>query len=890
MEDQKGAGTEQDSIVSAIHLNGNSVLTSLTQKPVSSLRSLFENKSGVASGSTASSILLTTKSPVRFDYAQGDTQTSTRASLDIPRVPSPWSVTEPIPVTQRLGASGPAVPRPRQLGGRALQRPLSTTSLSAPQSPPRVVVDSPKSPAKPRSSANMHHPSPSAALRPVSPTSVGPHSPRVSPVPPDRLSRLPTNDPQLPIGGAKPSVRESWSSHAIRNDVPVQSASRNAPPLVNRADKPKIPTKPVAIASKVNLEPLIPAADERVSPFNTPPSSDEGVGSETPVKWPPIQAKPPRVVVETSRAHPHSSYRSTQDGNRDLDPVPTRKSHSSDPRDFGFTKITRPQDINAEDRPGLPPRRVLDQRVKADRQVDESNAFHFVGHGRPPRHGPPISGAKLSQVTVKPVSDFLPPPKRILTSHTSSKAESQRKSSPRMDSHTDESHLQPGTDNALNLDLESASLATPADDYPDASHINRRPPYCKDGMQEIDSIYDARVAEICGQYVATTGHVTKVWDLISGETVLAIGHTEKEIRVTSMAFKPGGKASEEGSRLWLGTNYGELQEVDISTQSILKVKTSAHERREIVRIHRHQSSMWTLDDGGRLCVWLGDDTGLPDLHREPMYQRVPKGHTFSIVVQDTLWLASGKEIKIFRPSAGESASFSVSKDPINQPGAGNITSGAIIGGQLDRVYFGHADGKITIYSTENYACLGVISVSVYKISALAGAGFHLWAGYSTGMIDVYDTRTRPWTTRKEWLAHDKPIVNILVDRSSLWKDGVLRVMSLGADNALRLWDGTLEHDWLSTQLYTVCYTAKHADFTLGNDMQDRDTEYCTFREITALVVTWNAGAATPTHLRQEESDPRFFQDLLSAGAPPDMLVFGFQELVDLEDKTLTAST
>jgi len=72
-------------------------------------------------------------------------------------------------------------------------------------------------------------------------------------------------------------------------------------------------------------------------------------------------------------------------------------------------------------------------------------------------------------------------------------------------------------------------------------------------------------------------------------------------------------------------------------------------------------------------------------------------------------------------------------------------------------------------------------------------------------------------------------------------------------------------------------------------MQDRDIEYCTFREVTALVVTWNAGAATPTHLRHEENDPRFFQTLLGAGEPPDMLVFGFQELVDLEDKKLTAS-
>ena len=75
-----------------------------------------------------------------------------------------------------------------------------------------------------------------------------------------------------------------------------------------------------------------------------------------------------------------------------------------------------------------------------------------------------------------------------------------------------------------------------------------------------------------------------------------------------------------------------------------------------------------------------------------------------------------------------------------------------------------------------------------------------------------------------------------------------------------------------------------------NDMLEHDVEYCTFRELTALVMSWNAGAATPTHLRHDERDSRFFQDVFRATSPPDLLVFGFQELVDLEDKRLTASS
>ena len=72
-------------------------------------------------------------------------------------------------------------------------------------------------------------------------------------------------------------------------------------------------------------------------------------------------------------------------------------------------------------------------------------------------------------------------------------------------------------------------------------------------------------------------------------------------------------------------------------------------------------------------------------------------------------------------------------------------------------------------------------------------------------------------------------------------------------------------------------------------MRTHDVDYSTFREMSALVVTWNAGAATPSLLRQNSSDSQFFEKLLHSQGWPDILIFGFQELVDLEDKKLTAS-
>ena len=73
-------------------------------------------------------------------------------------------------------------------------------------------------------------------------------------------------------------------------------------------------------------------------------------------------------------------------------------------------------------------------------------------------------------------------------------------------------------------------------------------------------------------------------------------------------------------------------------------------------------------------------------------------------------------------------------------------------------------------------------------------------------------------------------------------------------------------------------------------MQAHDVDYCTFNEIKAVVMTWNAGASTPYDLRHDKRKLDIFRNIIQTKSPPDILVFGFQELVDLEDKKLTAKS
>ena len=72
-------------------------------------------------------------------------------------------------------------------------------------------------------------------------------------------------------------------------------------------------------------------------------------------------------------------------------------------------------------------------------------------------------------------------------------------------------------------------------------------------------------------------------------------------------------------------------------------------------------------------------------------------------------------------------------------------------------------------------------------------------------------------------------------------------------------------------------------------MLDHENEYCSFREVSALIISWNAGATTPSHLRTPSGYQHFFQEVISRNQQADILMFGFQELIDLEDKKMTAS-
>lgn len=783
------------------------------QKPVSSLRSHFENM--LSTNKSPAPTTPRQPSPAAVDclaMPEDHRKMNGRKSLDIPRENGGRTSTPNLADYSGTGSTTPRGRTPGSPWSNSKPRPTSMVAFSPPRSPtrspPRVTVQSPKSPPIP-SEPHIHSPLPSRTLPPASvdsPTHAQPISngTKTFKVPSRHATPVLESKhffPASPV--ASPSGDPRKSGTFERPAAPASSV----PPPINRAGKPKILSKSHSVepSARTTLAPGHSAEGmaESVSPFSTPPSSSEGSVKEESPSLEPGLSKPRGAAPKESYFPPPPVHHSLVERLPSSDP---RAIVGNPPLKFAPQSRANPPSDRPEDRPALPARREKDN-------VDLRKSMVIQ---RPLLPEPPI---RRSMDTFRPAAlvaetnnKFMPPPRRIQATAAAAPTKSLEPPKPppprnsgefkrpnqvpaQASTQTPAQASQPYTYDSDDTDTANEKPTTALTDYPDSSQANRRPPVFQEGTSLIPTGYETKLFAICGEYICTTGYVTNVWNVLNGRLLMSQSHGET-VKATSVAFRPAKNVDDEGKRLWLGTNIGEMHELDIPTQSLVHTKSNAHKGSPVLKIFRYASEMWSLDDDGKLHIWLPDETGSPTLQQTPSTFRVPRGHTFSIISGSQLWIAFTKEIRVYNRTVDNNYFQQMTQGSLSQQNVGDVTSGAILSSQPDRIYFGHTDGKITIYAKKNFECLGVINVSLYKISSLVGVGDYLWAGYSTGMIYVYDTSSTPWKVMKDWKAHEKPIAGIIADRTSIWKLDRLQVASLGTDSMLRIWDGMLRNDWL----------------------------------------------------------------------------------------------
>ncbi|EIN04344.1 DNase I-like protein [Punctularia strigosozonata HHB-11173 SS5] len=445
----------------------------------------------------------------------------------------------------------------------------------------------------------------------------------------------------------------------------------------------------------------------------------------------------------------------------------------------------------------------------------------------------------------------------------------------------------------------------PKDQLPDASRASRRPPDIHPHAYSTARIsvpaHTGMVATSGNRVVMATGHHVKIYDLSRSDLPLfdidfkdALEWKNKDTKISSIAFR-WSSSDRIGCFLWLGLSGGHMAEIDVRIGQVTGMKAAAHSS-TVTHLFRYGKSMVSMDDNGKVLIWnpspeeFGED--LIMAFTQPRVFRIAEKQDWAMIIDGRLWTSAradsaGHYAQAHNAAAG-SRGPNIRVYDIFTPGStgktvlpiehvGAVTSGTMLPCTPGRAYLGHEGGCISVWELQTEdgypRCEEVVKVSVSDVLSLEGVNERLWMGGRKGMITAYEVGPRPWLVKNCWRAHeDLPVLRIETDPWALEALGRLAVVSVGRDEQVRYWDGLLGNDWIETELLK------------------RESQFSVFRPLKVLVVTWNIDAAKPDMLTGNEGNVTFIERVLTSVDRPDIMVFGFQELIDLESRRMAAKT
>ncbi|GAA6029323.1 hypothetical protein JCM8097_003620 [Rhodosporidiobolus ruineniae] len=803
-----------------------------------------------------------------------------------------------------------AAPPPRPPKPIAMPRPPSivvaepSPSLSSPPQPPSIPspLPSPRLSELPRPVSPFDsppaEPEPAAAQPPPPPLATRPDltsKPSLRrPAPPPPASRIKAPAPEVvEVTSTAPGVAAPLNAQpSFPSPPPVQPAPSPSLSVKNLASRfsssePSLLSRTPSAASVVR-SPSPLGEEDKPDPFSEEEKEDErdedsdeeeeregdeGYSSpgsiyssspEVAMRPKPRPVIPPRPVLsqssapQPSTAPPLPSRSSTVSSSASLDvPIPFTRSPSNSLSNGSPAP------------PVLPPRR--------EDTLSPAPPLPARKNSGPPAVLPPRPSATAPPATNLP---YIPPPPPTRTAPSSGSITPVRPPVARGG----------GDDESEEEDEDDA--AAKGQEFPDATFANRRPPVLRN-RRTIQVSNQFSAFAVRGLRVVTGHHRIHVWYPSMSSTAENLVISNDQQKFLSLEFRAADddRPEDDGRFVWAGTKDGGVYEIDtehlVVTQSRQMHATAVH------WIFRVGKAMVSIDEGGKVVFWgssLHNDGRAPDLQGGPYkQQRVPEKQTWAAMVGDELWTSSGPttkpgssavsmrspQIRVFDPSGARGGAFALLPRPLVTPEAagnvGAVTCHAIVPHQDHLVYLGHDNGFVSVWDRSSYECVLVQRISPYAVSALCGVRRYLWAGFRTGELYVYDVESEPWVVKKAWKAHKDPVIRLVVDPASLWKDETLQVASASNDTVC-LWDGFLRDDWLDSELHL------------------RQPDFCTFRSIRTLSCTWNVDSRRPNDLHGTQENLEFLHDLLTSVESPDIISFGFQEMIDLGDKKLTAKS
>lgn len=376
---------------------------------------------------------------------------------------------------------------------------------------------------------------------------------------------------------------------------------------------------------------------------------------------------------------------------------------------------------------------------------------------------------------------------------------------------------------------------------------------------------------VSGFFIVTGGHSVRNYYSPSGEIKTTVNLTANDAKVHSLNFvvyPPTEKTDFYDQFAWAGIEKGELVEFDVSTGEVT-AKSSTHAS-TVIHIVRGPKEMLTIDEHGSLRIWLPDSRGKVSLGQQrPQALRIQAKPTCAILANGLLWTSQGKFIEVY--CLNENAASILEKRIDSGKGwsiSSSISSLSYNHKTLE-VFASHESGKISVYSVEDFERRLVVQATSYKITAMLIVADRIWIGLSTGKILVFETLADGWVCVLDFLAYQgSSVAGLCVDdRAVLGGAFNVMVVSISDGGLLKIWDGLL--------------TAYFIDVNIRESVFD----YASMSPVKIAVWTYNLDSRKPIDIENDVFD-RFVADRPDT----DVFVFGFQELVDLENKGMTAKT
>lgn len=375
---------------------------------------------------------------------------------------------------------------------------------------------------------------------------------------------------------------------------------------------------------------------------------------------------------------------------------------------------------------------------------------------------------------------------------------------------------------------------------------------------------------ISGFYAVTGSHSLRIYYLPTGENRFTVPLEDKNKchSVNFVSTPPFLEKSSSDPFVWAGLEKGELIEVDVRTGEI--VGRCASHTAIVLFILRGPRAMYTVDENGGVRIWLPDENGRITFNQRPHALRIQAKPGFVILAKDVLWTCQGKIIEVY--CLREDA-VNILEKKIDTSHGFNIPSNITClayNPKREEVYVGHENGKVSVFDTLTYERKYVVQSTSYKILSMVCLIDRLWIGLQTGKIMIFEIIPSPashlptWSCIMEYLCYSNSgVVGMYVDDKSLLAGATnMPVMSMSDSGHIRIWDGLLR------------------DYLLDCSIRARCDEYSTYTLLRAAILSFNIDSRKPADLGHHDSN--FFENFIQSH-DSDIFVFGFQELVDLEN-------